>query len=411
MSKPGLSFGLNLTKKSGSSKPAPPKRKPMFGGDDDSDDETSAQQSGAKKGTAITEFDDDSFISKPRTTKTPQQKPASKNAIPSQPPASRSKKSQMSMYGDLSSALESRKHQEAAEELDPSVYDYDGVYDSLKPEKKVTPEDAERRPKYMKSLLASAAVRKRDALIAEEKKIARERELEGEEFADKDKFVTEAYKKQQEENRRLEAEEKAREEAEAEKNKGGGMTAFYKDLLERNDRQHAETVQAAAERAKDGPKEGEAAAAKGEEEERSRTDTDLAREMNQKGAGIAINEDGQVVDQRELLKGGLNLGAVRKPEVKRDADRNRDSRGDGGLQSRGQFAPGGKQAMRERQTRMLEAQLEQSLKRSMEEEEEERAKVERAAKSRKTDSDISSAKERYLARKRAAEEAKKQGQA
>ncbi|KXJ97581.1 hypothetical protein Micbo1qcDRAFT_156508, partial [Microdochium bolleyi] len=130
--------------------------------------------------------------------------------------------------------------------------------------------------------------------------------------------------------------------------------------------------------------------------------------MNQKGAGIAINEDGQVVDQRELLKGGLNLGAIKKPDVKRDADRSRDSRGDDGFQSRGQFAPGGKQAMRERQTRMLEAQLEQSLKRSLQEEEEERAKVERVAKSRKTEGEISSAKERYLARKRAAEEAKKQ---
>ncbi|KXJ97582.1 coiled-coil domain-containing protein 55-domain containing protein, partial [Microdochium bolleyi] len=205
MSKPGLSFGLNLAKKSGPSKPAPPKRKPMFGGDDDSDDDpNTASKPGAKNGTAITEFDDDSFASKPTTKTTrPTQKPGSKNALPPQPPTSKSKKSQMSMYGDLSSALESRKYQEAAEELDPSVYDYDGVYDSLKPEKKVTPEDAERRPKYMKSLLASAAVRKRDALIAEEKKIARERELEGDEFADKDKFVTEAYKKQQEENRRL----------------------------------------------------------------------------------------------------------------------------------------------------------------------------------------------------------------
>ncbi|KAH7041172.1 coiled-coil domain-containing protein 55-domain containing protein [Microdochium trichocladiopsis] len=415
MSKPGLSFGLNLTKKSAPTKPAPPKRKPMFGGDDDSDDDDDNNNNNKSKGTAITELDDDSFgfgsaTSKTSSTATSKSKNAKAPSL--QPPGgggSKNKKPQMSMYGDLSSALESRKYQEAAEELDPSVYDYDGVYDSLKPEKKITPEDAERRPKYMKSLLASAAVRKRDALIAEEKKIARERELEGDEFADKDKFVTEAYKKQQEENRRLEEEEKKREEAEAEKNKGGGMTAFYKDLLERNDRRHAETVQAAAERAKEGPREA-ANGAEGEEEDKVKTEADLAREMNRKGAGIAINEDGQVVDQRELLKGGLNLGAAKKPEVKRDTDKSRDSRDDR-FSSKGQFAPGGKQAMRERQTRMLEAQLEQSLKRSMQEEAEEREKVERAAKSRKTDSEISSAKERYLARKRAAEEAKKQGQA
>jgi hypothetical protein len=65
--------------------------------------------------------------------------------------------------------------------------------------------------------------------------------------------------------------------------------------------------------------------------------------------------------------------------------------------------------MRERQTRMLEAQLEESLKRSRQEEEEEAEKVQLASKSRKTEAEISSAKERYLARKRAAEEAKKNG--
>ena len=59
---------------------------------------------------------------------------------------------------------------------------------------------------------------------------------------------------------------------------------------------------------------------------------------------------------------------------------------------------------------MMEAQLEQATKRALEEEEAERQKVERASKSRKTDGDILSAKERYLARKKEAEEAKKRGE-
>lgn len=320
------------------------------------------------------------------------------------PRTAKAKKPQILMYGDLSSSLESRKHQEAAEELDPSIYDYDAVYESLKPEKKVTQEDIERKPKYMKNLIASAAVRKRDTLIAEEKKIARERAEEGEEYADKEKFVTEAYKKQQEENRRIEEEERKREEEEAKKNKGGGMTAFYKDLLERGDQRHAEVVKAAEERAKAGPKEDEV------QEEKVKTDADVAREINEKGGSIAINEEGQVVDKRMLLKGGLNIGASKKQEPRKEASRGPDRRDDRGL-SRGFVGAGGKQAMRERQTRMLEAQLEQSLKRSMEEEEEEKQKIERASKSRKTESDVSSAKERYLARKREAEEAKKKAAA
>lgn len=387
MSKPGLSYGLNLAKKPGSKpgfKPAPAKRKLIFGDDDDSDNETSNNT--GPKATEITEFDND-FSAKSAGG-------LGKNA-PSKPnhgPGSK-KKLPMSMYGDLSSSLDSRKHQEAAEDLDPSIYDYDAVYDSLKPGKKVTAEDAEKRPKYMKSLLASAAVRKRDAQIAEEKKIAREREAEGEEFADKEKFVTEAYKKQQEENRRTEEEERKREEEEARKNKGGGMTAFYKDMLNRGDQRHAEVMKAAEERAKAGPQPDEAP------EEKIKTDADIAKDINAKGGAIALNEDGQVVDKRELLKGGLNLGAKKKPEIRKEQ---RDSERRSDRPSTGFMGAGGKQAMRERQSRMLEAQLEQSLKRTMEQEAEEQEKVERAAKSRKTESEISSARERYLARKAAA---------
>lgn len=60
---------------------------------------------------------------------------------------------------------------------------------------------------------------------------------------------------------------------------------------------------------------------------------------------------------------------------------------------------------------MMAEQLEQSMKRSREDEVAQRDEVERASKSRKTEGDISSAKERYLARKRAAEEGKKKAEA
>ncbi|KAI1826258.1 hypothetical protein F4861DRAFT_121468 [Xylaria intraflava] len=400
MSKPGLSFGLNLAKKPSASKPAPLKRKPMFGGDDDSEDDTKVQAS-SPQATHITEFDDNTPPSRSDGPKNKNAASKTTGGRPGQPPASKPKKHQISMYGDLSSALESQRHREAAEELDPSIYDYDAVYDSLKPEEKITQEDIERKPKYMKNLITSAAIRKRDALIAEEKKIAREREEEGEEYAGKEKFVTEAYKKQQAENLRIEKEERRREEEEAWKNQGRGMTAFYKDLLETGDRRHAEVVKAAEERAKAGPPLED-----GGSEEKTRTEADIAREINEKGGTIAINEDGQVVDKRELLKGGLNLAAKKKSEPVKETERGRDRRDEKGS-SRGFFGSGGKQAMRERQTRMLEAQLEQSLKRSLEQEEEERQMIEHAAKSRKTETDISSAKERYLARKRQAEEEKK----
>jgi hypothetical protein len=134
-------------------------------------------------------------------------------------------------------------------------------------------------------------------------------------------------------------------------------------------------------------------------------------EINAMGGIVLVNEEGEVVDKRQLLKGGLNVAAKKKVEVQQERARQEAAaaRTGTGAQSKGVYVGGGKQAMRERQTRMLEAQLEETLKRSRQEEEQEAAKVELAAKSRKTESDISSAKERYLARKRAAEEAKKNG--
>lgn len=80
--------------------------------------------------------------------------------------------------------------------------------------------------------------------------IQREREMEGDEFKDKEAFVTQAYKDQMAELRKAEEEEKKREgmcrlsrssqlshldtEEERKKNKGmgTGMAHFYKKLLE-----------------------------------------------------------------------------------------------------------------------------------------------------------------------------------
>lgn len=63
----------------------------------------------------------------------------------------------------------------------------------------------------MAQALASAATRKLDRLRAEEKMLERERQAEGDEYEDKEKFVTQAYKDQMEEVRKAEEEEKARE--------------------------------------------------------------------------------------------------------------------------------------------------------------------------------------------------------
>ena len=246
MSKPTLSYGLNLSKKSGATKPQPSKRKALFG---DSDDESDDGASKSKVPTqAIQDLDDfDDFGTSTSGVADSSRKPKSK-AVPAPPSRKPRPKHGNAMFGDLSSTLTSKKYADAAQDVDASIYDYDGVYDSMKPQsRKETPADKERKPKYMSNLLAAAAVRKRDALIAEEKKIAREREAEGDEFKDKEAFVTESYKRQQEENRRIEEAEKRKEEDERRKNakEGGGMAAFYRRMLDRDGEKHSEVVKAA----------------------------------------------------------------------------------------------------------------------------------------------------------------------
>lgn len=67
------------------------------------------------------------------------------------------------------------------------------------------------QPKYIGAFLKSAETRRLDRLRAEEKMLQHERDKEGEDFADKEKFMTSAYKKQLEEVRQAEAAEKKRE--------------------------------------------------------------------------------------------------------------------------------------------------------------------------------------------------------
>ncbi|KAJ6780739.1 hypothetical protein PWT90_04302 [Aphanocladium album] len=407
MSKP-LAFGLNL-KKPGASKPGAPRRKPMFGGDD-SDSDTNDKDSSNKVQAIGGDLDDD-FGTRPQED-AGSRKPKSKPGLAAKgpPPKLNAKSQHNAMFGDLSSSLASRKNAAAAAEVDASVYEYDNVYDSFKPKKQATKEDVEKKPKYMKNLIQAADVRKRDLLIAEEKKIAREREAEGDEFADKEKFVTAAYKKQQEENRRIEEEEKRREEEEAKKNQGGGMSAFYRKMLDKDEQRHAETVKAAEEMAKNVSTETnvDGATAEEEEDDDDKAQAARARAMNEKGASVDVNEDGQVVDKRQLLRGGLNLDAKKKTAAQQQQQQSKPAE----RERQENYAPGQagrRQAMRERQSRMMEEQLEQSMKRAYEEEESKKQELERATKSRKTEGEISSAKERYLARKRAAEEAKKAG--
>eukprot|EP00041_Stephanoeca_diplocostata_P008554 m.126636 g.126636 ORF g.126636 m.126636 type:complete len:363 (+) comp17381_c0_seq8:106-1194(+) len=110
-----------------------------------------------------------------------------------------------------------------AMEEDATVFQYDEVYDEIDQKKG---EDVQRRqgkkaedkrPKLIYQLMANAKKKKLQDELREERQAQREREIEGEAFADKDVFVTGAYKKKLIELKAA-AEEDRRKELEEERN-------------------------------------------------------------------------------------------------------------------------------------------------------------------------------------------------
>ncbi|KAK2971054.1 hypothetical protein RJ640_019195 [Escallonia rubra] len=110
------------------------------------------------------------------------------------------------------------QHKKALEE-DPSVFDYDGVYEEMK-EKTARPQVHDRQE------------RKREHEIVYDRKLAKERAKDDHLYEDKEKFVTQAYKEHLAEQRKLLAEEHIRElrEAKEDVTKKADISDFYFNL-------------------------------------------------------------------------------------------------------------------------------------------------------------------------------------
>ncbi|CAE6527662.1 unnamed protein product [Rhizoctonia solani] len=351
------------------------------------------------------------------------------------PAASARKKNDMTNLAAQAVSRKAQRKMDAELKVDSTVFQYDEVWEGMKvAEAKVKAQKEDnpeaRKPKYMKNLLDSAATRRLDHLRAEEKLMQREREAEGDEFVDKDKFVTQAYKDQMAEVRRAEAEEKAREEAERKKNKGlgGGMTHFYKRLLEDSSKSHDAAVAATSSepisseptttsapgrigpapvpnltvtRPSRGPKPLEVAPNPDEVLKSGETNTKTV--ITPDGAQVEINDSNEVVDKRELLSAGLNLSApnTRNLSLLRAIHGSGAKSDEPAVVHRAAGVAASREEIRKRQQRQLAEQLEEEKKRVKEEQErEEREERERIIRKRNDDGAVNEARERYLARKR-----------
>jgi len=123
---------------------------------------------------------------------------------------------------------------------DPTAFDYDGVYDSMKiqEEKKLVEKKAEttvkRDPKYIQQMKAKVETRKREKEVIYDRVLQKEKEREEKEFGRTERFVTSSYKKQLMENQKWLEEEAKREAREIDVSKTGDMSAFYSGMLTKN---------------------------------------------------------------------------------------------------------------------------------------------------------------------------------
>ncbi|KAJ6630834.1 Ccdc55 protein [Mycena sp. CBHHK59/15] len=296
-----------------------------------------------------------------------------------------------------------QKRMEAEMRVDKTVYEYDEVWDKMQEAKQRQKEAKEmeskdRKPKYIHGLLSSATTRKLDYLRAEEKMMQLEREAEGDEFNDKETFVTQAYKDQMAQVRQAEKEEKEREELL--KKQGGassGMAHFYRKLLEDSEQKHEATV-AATQKPVIGPMPNLTITKPPDFTPVS--DLELAKKAREEGKEVELNDDNQIVDKRDLLVAGLNLSAPNTRRLglmtgkdKKPGEEVQVHRAVGSAASR--------REINERRAREIQQQIEAERERlKTEKERAEHEATQRIVAKRNNEEDVQSARERYVQRKR-----------
>nr|XP_003703396.1 PREDICTED: nuclear speckle splicing regulatory protein 1 [Megachile rotundata] len=119
---------------------------------------------------------------------------------------------------------------------DPTIFQYDEVYEDMergKDQSKAVKEE-KKKPRYIQNLLKAAERRKKEQEYRIERMVQKEREAEGAMFADKESFVTSAYRAKLEEFKKMEEEENKMDRLEAigDVRKQQDISGFYRHLYE-----------------------------------------------------------------------------------------------------------------------------------------------------------------------------------
>ncbi|KAG8457358.1 hypothetical protein KFE25_014087 [Diacronema lutheri] len=129
-----------------------------------------------------------------------------------------------------------RQVHDAALSEDPTVFDYDGVYDAMQ-ERRAEQTSAARardnQPRYMGSIIEAARLRTIENDRVYERKLLKEREVDAELYEDKEKFVTSAYRAKLAERAAhdIALREQAELEARQDVTKRRDLSDFHRNLL------------------------------------------------------------------------------------------------------------------------------------------------------------------------------------
>lgn len=122
--------------------------------------------------------------------------------------------------------------------VDSKIFEYDEVYDEIaakRVEEKAAKKTTEARaPKYITKLLVTAEKRKAEHERRVERQVQKDREAEGEQFKDKESFVTSAYRKKLEDMKEAEIAEKREAYLEniGDVTKQQDLSGFYRHIFE-----------------------------------------------------------------------------------------------------------------------------------------------------------------------------------
>jgi hypothetical protein len=181
------------------------------------------------------------------------------------------------------------------------------------------------------------------------------------------------------------------------------MAHFYRKLLEESEQQHEVTVAATQGKRIIGPQGPTPNLTITKPPElMPLSDLELARAARDQGKEVEVNDDGQIVDKRDLLSAGLNLslpntrrlGKQLHDTAKMVSDKPVDTHTAAGTAA-------SRREINERRRREIMQQMEAETTRvKHEKQEQEDEKLRRTVAKRNNESDVQSARERYLARKR-----------